>query len=236
MVEGIVGWPGRDRQGLERLRPVDDPRPDGELLESEALAVPHQRRRGRPVDLEDEAGPRAHFASLFVVGRVGPGRPAPSGQRAWQGPALRRSNTIFTAPRRPARGGMGDGVLVALERVARRDETLEARLADESHGELEGGAWPVGTVLATISVCAAELDLALPERGEVDSDDAWHADEDHSAAGPNDVEALLQGVRRYRHSRRRGRRRRSGARCHRHRTLERGSPKGAERLVCARRA
>src|SRR5271166_522485 len=83
----------------DRLWSVDDPGPDREPFETEALPVPHQRRRCRPVDFEDEAGPRAHFASLVVLAIRGP--PAPAGT-SWADPGLRRSNTIFTAPRRPA--------------------------------------------------------------------------------------------------------------------------------------
>ena len=58
--DGLVGI----REGIEGFRPVDDPGPDREPLEPESLAVPNQRRRSRSIDLEDEAGPRTHIASL----------------------------------------------------------------------------------------------------------------------------------------------------------------------------
>jgi hypothetical protein len=89
---------------------------------------------------------------------------------------------------------MRDGVLVALERVARRDEALEARLSDELKGELEGRPWPFGSVLTPISVGAAQLDLALPKGSKVHSHDARHSDEDDPATRAHDLEALRQGV------------------------------------------
>ena len=75
--DGVVGVLDR----LQGLRRVDDPRPDRQLLEAEALPVEEQRRRGRAVDLEDEPGP-AHQRFL---------------SRSW-----RRSNATLTAPLRPA--------------------------------------------------------------------------------------------------------------------------------------
>ena len=90
---------------------------------------------------------------------------------------------------------MRDGLFVALERVARRYEALEARLAHELQGELEGRPWPFGSVLTPISVGAAQLDLALPQWSEVQPHDARHSDEHDPAAGAHDLEALLQGAR-----------------------------------------
>ena len=67
VLEGVADGAVGISERVEGLGPVDDPRPDGKAFETEALAVPQQRRRGRAVDLEDEAGPRAHFASLVVL-------------------------------------------------------------------------------------------------------------------------------------------------------------------------
>ncbi len=64
---------------IERLGRIDHPAAvGGELLQAEALTVPEQGGRRRLVDVEDETG---------------------SGH---QESSLRRSNAIFTAPRRPA--------------------------------------------------------------------------------------------------------------------------------------
>ena len=188
MSDGLVGI----REGIEGFRPIDDPGPDREPLEPEPLAVPNQRRRSRSVDLEDEAGPRTHIASL-----VGAGSGLALRELGASGPgtALRMSNTIFTAPRRPGRGGVRDGVFVTFQGVARRDKTIETSLPHELQGELEGRPWPSGSVLTPVSVGAAELDLALPEGGQVHSHHAWHADEHDPATGSHDLEALLQGCR-----------------------------------------
>ena len=101
IVEGVPDGLVRIGERRERLGPVDDPAPDGEPFEPEALTVPDQRRRSRSVDLEDEAWPRAHFASLVVPAESGLlGRTVLDASRP--DPLLRMSNTIFTAPRRPA--------------------------------------------------------------------------------------------------------------------------------------
>ena len=104
VTEGIVEGMSDRLVGIgERskgLGPVDDPRPDGKPLEPEALAVPNQGRRSRSVDFEDEAGPRAHIASLVVSAAFG--LPALVLGASGPDPPLRMSNTIFTAPRRPA--------------------------------------------------------------------------------------------------------------------------------------
>ena len=95
VAQGLVERPadGADGvgQGVHRLRGVEHPGPDGQLLEPVPLAVPEQGGGGGVVDFEDEAGPGAHGTDPFVLG------PVPR----WRCRA-RRSKTTFTAPRRPA--------------------------------------------------------------------------------------------------------------------------------------
>ena len=103
VLDGRVGV-GQRGDGLGR---VDDPAARREALEPEALAVPEQRRWRRAVDLQDEPRPRTHCAASTsspdvavgaLTSAVAAGRPA-----LLQPPAVRRrSNTTFTAPRRPA--------------------------------------------------------------------------------------------------------------------------------------
>jgi hypothetical protein len=84
--EGVTDGLVRVPQGGQRLGRVDHPTAHRQLLEAEALAVHHQRGRGRPVDLQHEAG-TGRLAGLLATHR----RRSPL-----------RSKAIFTAPRRPA--------------------------------------------------------------------------------------------------------------------------------------
>ena len=71
VLEGVADGADGVLERVDRLGRVQDPAAHREALEAEPLAVPEQRRRCRAVNLEDEAGPRAHGCSPFVrVGRV----------------------------------------------------------------------------------------------------------------------------------------------------------------------
>ena len=64
----------------------------------------------------------------------------------------------------------------------RRDEALEPGVAHELEREVEGRAGPLGSLLDAVSVGATQLDLTLPQRRQVHSHDAGHADEDDLAS------------------------------------------------------
>src|SRR5205823_10989539 len=49
----------------ERVRRVDHPRPEGELLHAEPLALVDEERRGPLVDLQHESGSRHRYPSLW---------------------------------------------------------------------------------------------------------------------------------------------------------------------------
>ena len=76
---------------------------------------------------------------------------------------------------------MGDGVLVAAQRVGGGDEPTEVEALHELEGAVEVGA--------LVGVGTPERDLALPQRGEVDGGDAGHADGVDRAAGRRDASA-----------------------------------------------
>ncbi len=91
--------------------------PLGQRLEREALAVPEQGRRGRPVDLEDEAGSAAHRVCPFGAEVEG--------------------DLDGTAP--AGGGGVGDRLLVAGERVGGRHQPAGAECGHQLEGQVEGG-------------------------------------------------------------------------------------------------
>ena len=95
------------------------------------------------------------------------------------------SKAIFTAPRRPADGGVGDGVVVVVERIGGRHQAAEVEAADEVDRRDE--------VVAGVGVAAADgrpRGATAPVRS---SDDvARHADQQHLAARGDDAQRLLQ--------------------------------------------
>ena len=89
VVEGVADGAVGVGQTLEGFGRVDDPgAPGWQLLQAEALTVVEHDGRAVPVDVEDEAGSGGEVTSVA--------------HRSLRSFSSRRSNAIFTAPRRPA--------------------------------------------------------------------------------------------------------------------------------------
>ena len=89
VVEGVADGAVGVGQTLEGFSRVDDPGAAGrQLLQAEALTVMEHDGRAVPVDVEDEAGSGGEVTSVA--------------HRSLRSFSSRRSNAIFTAPRRPA--------------------------------------------------------------------------------------------------------------------------------------
>ncbi len=184
-------------------------RPGGQLLEPEALAVAEQHRRSGAVDVEDEAGP-GH-------------QPVPLSSRR----GGRRRSSTRAAP--AGGGGVLDRVLIARRADRWRRRAAEVGVAARARRRDRTCA----AVADRQSRCRRrrrrELDLAVPQRREVELDARRHADEHDRAAGAHDGAAprLIESSRpdAVDHD--------VGAAgelvAERHRAGERGAPRGAAR-------
>jgi len=86
---------------------------------------------------------------------------------------------------------------VAVEWVGGRHQAAEVGRPDESGSQVEGpGCGSVRQGLGAVGVCADQLDLAVPERGEFEGDRCRHADEHDASPGSGDREGIGDAGRR----------------------------------------